>query len=243
MGAVRAETLNQKAPAGFRPMDHFPESQTVLIFAKPLPLSVFLSPPQTKMHSFYTASFHSEYQTMNETVNGLCMILQEAGHLSLPIPSYSPIRFHKGEPHGLVSLKHAAVEAGLGKMGKNTLLIHPTLGNITRLGGLMTTMPWPEDPLGKLPKPCPESCTKCMDACPVGALSPAGIDKTRCMVNCVEHILMPPRIMARLLKWTTAHSRFMTWIMDLLTISLFNSYGISCFRCLTACPHFPGNRI
>jgi hypothetical protein len=72
----------------------------------------------------------------------------------------------------------------------------------------------------------------------VGALSEDGIDKTRCMVNCVTHMMMPPSPVARFLRWTTRRSRFLTGIMDLLTVTFFESYGISCYQCLTACPFF-----
>lgn len=243
MGVASAARLNAKAPEGFRPMDHLPEAQSVLIFAKPLPVSVFTAPRQNKFHAFYTAAFHSYYQAMNETMNNLCLMLEDAGFSSLPIPSYSPIRFYKGEPRGMMSLKHAAAEAGIGTMGKNTLLIHPKLGNVTRLGGLLTTMPWPEsDKPANLAKLCPESCDKCIQACPVKALSEKGINKNRCMVNCVEHSMLPPYFIWRILGWFTAHSRMLTRMMDLITVSFFDSYGISCFNCLRACPHFPGKK-
>jgi len=241
-GVAAAEILNQTAPAGFRPGDMLPGARSVVICAKPLPLSVFQTPRNNGMYSFYTSAFHAYYQATNEAVNTLCLMLEDAGHQALPIPAYSPLKFHNGEPRGLVSLKHAAVAAGLGKMGKNTLLIHPGEGNILRLGGLITTMELPADGPGEFSRLCPENCRQCLDACPVGALSPAGIDKMKCMGNCIEHTLMPPPWILSTLRWSVRRSGFLTRVLDLLTLSFFSSYGVSCFACLTACPHFPGNR-
>jgi epoxyqueuosine reductase QueG len=242
LGIADAALLNRTAPAGFRPEDLLPGARSVLIVAKPLPLSVFQTPRNHKIYSFYTSAFHTYYQATNEAVNTLCLMLEDAGQAALPIPAYSPLKFHNGEVRGLISLKHAAVAAGLGKMGKNTLLIHPQAGNILRLGGLITTLDLPADGPGEFPRLCPKSCRRCLDACPVMALSESGIDKMQCMGNCIEHLLMPPRWILSLLRWPVGKSRFLTGLMDLFALSFFESYGVSCFACLKACPHFPGNR-
>lgn len=241
-GVADAERLNRTAPEGFRPEEVLPGARSVVILAKPLPLSVFQTPRNNGFYSFYTSAFHTYYQATNEAANSACLMLETAGHAALPIPSYGPLKFHNGEPRGLISLKHAAVAAGLGKMGKNTLLIHPEKGNILRLGGLITTMAWPATGPGEFPKLCPDNCHKCRDACPVGALSEKGIDKMQCMGNCIKHILMPPRWVLSAIRWPVSKSRLLTGLMDLFALSFFDSYGVSCFACLKACPHFPGNR-
>ncbi|ABW68392.1 epoxyqueuosine reductase [Desulfosudis oleivorans] len=241
-GVASADLLNQTAPEGFRPGDMLPEARSVVILARPLPLSVFQTPRNNGFYSFYTAAFHTYYQATNDAANAACLMLEAAGHAALPIPSYGPLKFHNGEPRGLISLKHAAVAAGLGKMGKNTLLIHPEKGNILRLGGLITTMDWPATGPAEFPKLCPDNCHKCMDACPVGALSEKGIDKMQCMGNCIKHTLMPPRWVLSAIRWPVGKSRFLTGLMDLFALSFFDSYGVSCFACLKACPHFPENR-
>ncbi|MDY6905562.1 MAG: hypothetical protein SWH61_12855 [Thermodesulfobacteriota bacterium] len=242
-GVADARILNEKAPEGFRPQEMLAGARTVLVAANPLPLSVFQAPRNNGIYSFYTAAFHTYYQMMNEAMNNLCLMIQEAGHAALPLPSYSPLRFHNGEPRGLISLKHAAVEAGLGKMGKNTLLIHPEAGNILRLGGLITTMEWPAYGTPQdLSRICPGKCDLCRRACPAGALSEKGIDIMKCMGNCIDHTLMPPIWNLRILRAVVKRSRFLTRFMDQLTLSMFANYGVSCFACLKACPHFPGNR-
>ncbi len=112
-GIADADLLNRTAPEGFRPEEMLPGARSVLIAARPLPLSVFQTPPNNGLYSFYAASFHTYYQAMNDAMNTVCLALEDAGYPSLPIPAYSPLKFHKGELRGLVSLKHAAVAAGL----------------------------------------------------------------------------------------------------------------------------------
>ncbi len=238
MGAASAEELNKDAPEGFRPKDLLPGAKTVLVFAQPLPLAVFLVPGDN--NNFYQRSSYTHYLIMDKLANDLSLMIQQAGYPSLPIPSYSPLRFYKGEPRGIISLKHAAAYAGLGKMGRNTLLINPEHGNVMRLGALMTEMEWPQYPVMNEKSPCPDKCRICEDACPVGALKDGHIDKTKCMGNCIKHILLPPKFMLPMMKRTVAASTLMTKFMELTSLNFFETYAIDCKACLKACIHFPG---
>jgi epoxyqueuosine reductase len=238
--AADADILNRTAPEGFRPMDFLPGAKSMLILAKPLPVSVF-TPDNDPAYSFYTRAFTTYYNILNEAANGLSLMLESGGFDSLPVPSYSPLKYNGGEPRGLISFKHAAAAAGLGKIGKNTLFIHPEYGNVLRLGGVITTMKWPSvRPPAEFRKLCPEGCALCVQACPVGALKDGTIDKTACMTHCVRHVLMPPRFMMRFLGSMMRRSRIISNFIELFTLNFFEEYGIRCVKCLTACPHFPG---
>ena len=83
-----------------------------------------------------------------------------------------------GPLHERVFAKHA----GLGWLGKNTLLLNSKLGSWFFLGAILTTLDIPPT-LGPAELPPPDlcgSCTKCIDACPTGAL--------------VEPYVMDPRL-------------------------------------------------
>ncbi|MBN1495762.1 MAG: epoxyqueuosine reductase [Spirochaetes bacterium] len=242
--AADAERLNQTAPEGFRPMDYLPGAKSVLLLAKPLPVSVFSS-ANDPGYSFYIRAFTSYYNLMNESANQISVMLESEGFASLPVPSYSPLTFYRGEPRGLISFKHAAEAAGLGRIGKNTLFIHPEYGNVLRFGGVLTTMKWPAVRSGQAGagKSCPEGCTLCIQACPVGALKGGTIDKTACMTRCIKHVMMPPRFMMRFLGAVMRKSTKLTRFMELFTLNFFEEYGIRCVNCLTACPHFPGRKL
>lgn len=72
-----------------------------------------------------------------------------------------------------------AERAGLGRYGKSTLLIAPKLGTWTFIGELFTTVELPPDPEAAF-NPC-GSCTRCLDACPTGALTEWQLDWSRCL--------------------------------------------------------------
>jgi epoxyqueuosine reductase len=69
----------------------------------------------------------------------------------------------------------------LGAVGKHTLLIHPRFGSWFFIGGVLTTLDLSSDAdVRRVPDLC-GSCTKCIDACPTGAIEPYSVDATRCI--------------------------------------------------------------
>lgn len=71
----------------------------------------------------------------------------------------------------------AAYLAGLGFVGKNGLLVSPAYGTYHFIAEIVTGL-WLE-PSAPVQEGCGD-CRRCLDACPQKALSPAGVDKSRC---------------------------------------------------------------
>src|SRR5580692_7139965 len=95
-------------------------------------------------------------------------------------PHEARIYADTGPVHERVFAKHA----GLGWLGKNTLLLNAKLGSWFFLGVILTTLDIPPT-LGAADLPSPDlcgSCTKCIDACPTGALvAPYVMDARLCI--------------------------------------------------------------
>lgn len=74
--------------------------------------------------------------------------------------------------------RELAARAGLGWIGKNTMMIHPRHGSWFLLGELFLSVPLPADP--PVPDRC-GTCTRCITACPTHALTPYRMDASKCI--------------------------------------------------------------
>ena len=81
------------------------------------------------------------------------------------------------------------VETGLGFIGKNHQLIHPTLGSMVHPGEILINASVPsanrQSPIAQL---CTD-CRLCLDACPTGALRNKVWDATQCIAYTTHHCL------------------------------------------------------
>lgn len=165
------------APDGFHPRQVMPDCKTVLVFGKRLPsgtVGCSVTGPYTVARDMIT-------DALDKVSVRLCDLLEQRGIAAAPVGSISPVKFDpaNGRSRGVISLKHAAVAAGMGRIGRNTLLVTPMLGNLVWLGAVLTDAVFSPDPVMD-GDPCPPECKLCIDACPVGALGAPEMDQQAC---------------------------------------------------------------
>jgi len=85
------------------------------------------------------------------------------------------------------------VEAGLGFIGKNHQLIHPTLGSMVHPGEIVinqSPIANSQSPIANSPSPIAcSNCRLCLDACPTGALRNELWDARQCIAYTTHHCL------------------------------------------------------
>ncbi len=80
--------------------------------------------------------------------------------------------------------RYYAEQAGVGFMGRNTLIIHPTFGSWFVIGEILSSVRWAarSGTDGAGVAGCPAKCSRCLRHCPTGALTgPGMLDARRCI--------------------------------------------------------------
>ena len=167
-----------EAPRGFAPTDIYAECKSVIVFAKRLPIGS--GPLQNSVP--YTFVNHMIMEKVDKLTFDLCLYFQELDINAIPIPSDDPYEYwiqEKQYGRAILSLRHAGFLAGLGVMGKNTLLMNQKYGNMIQLGAILTDLEIEGDPPATY-EGCPPGCNICIEACPVNALDGETVEQSLC---------------------------------------------------------------
>ena len=173
------------APAGHRPTDLMPECKSVVVFALKH-LDVFTVTRDLACQAYSQDIMNRE--TLHQAYR-ISRCIERRGFLAFPtVDSVSMWPFAEDKEHvaGCISLRHAAQLAGLGRIGRNAMLLTPEFGPRVQLGAILTDARLAASaPLRQ--NPC-NACDLCIKHCPAGALSApvppaeyAPVDRGKCV--------------------------------------------------------------
>lgn len=162
------------APEGYHPLDVWPECQSVISFACRFPTAAITCGSDV----VYTRVRNSITAKMDAIALDLCIEMEKRGVPCAPIPTNESQWDEKtGRFRSIVSQKHAAQAAGLGTIGRHSLLITPELGSMVWLGCVLCGAALEADPL---PESLCNDCGKCVEVCPANALESAEMAQQVC---------------------------------------------------------------
>lgn len=166
-----------KAPEGFHPYDVLPECCSVVTIA----VKFLAGTVKCKTTVPYYIVRNVLSERLDRMAVQLCEALEEKGAIAVPTGTIGPTEYDTktGRYRNIVSAKHCAAAAGLGRIGKNTLLVTPQYGNMVWLSVILTDLALEPDPVLS-GSPCPEGCNICAEVCPVGAVGEPELRQMEC---------------------------------------------------------------
>lgn len=182
------------APQEHHPDDILPGAKTVISLALHIPSGPFDGPATA-----YHRAMEVIHAQLDVVAYRIVRYLEREGGRAIAVPSDEPYRHWEAERmygRGDLSHRHAAQAAGLGRLGKGSLLITQEFGNRVHLVSIVTDMDLsPDDVLDW--EPCPPGCASCLRACPAGALNGEQV---------VDQALCRPVLLEQLPKGTSIES-------------------------------------
>lgn len=162
------------APKGYHPLDVLPSCKSVISFACRFPAGTLLC----NSHIPYTRVRNSITPKMDTIALDFCIELEKYGVVCVPIPTNeSEWDSNTNRWRSIISQKHAAQAAGLGTIGRHSLLITQEFGSMVWLGAVLCTQELEPDPLAE--SIC-NNCNLCVNACPVAALESLEVNQQVC---------------------------------------------------------------
>ena len=151
-----------------------PDAKSVVVFAMEIyPEVLDHSRPDKVMGEASTRDMlvpHMEYLNgrITKAAYDTAKTFRRLGFKSLPMP---PANHPTDQRYltAVLSYKHAAVAAGLGTIGRHSLLVTPQFGPRVRLGCLLTQAELRPSP--RISDRLCDDCNNCIAACPANALS------------------------------------------------------------------------
>lgn len=172
VGIASADSFKE-APEGVHPKDVLSTCESVIVLCCEFPRDSVNHDAAT-----YTSVRNEMTDKMNKLAKLISKEIKAKGYDSRAITSIAS-SWINGRNRGTISLKHAGVLAGLGRIGKNTLLVNDKYGNMIWLSAVLTSIPLVSDSLADYTT-CKAGCRLCIDSCPSKALGNELMNQRAC---------------------------------------------------------------
>ena len=189
-----------------------PGCQTVISLAYPY------SPEKPRTPDGFTMARYCEPKRKDYHTR----VREKAKHLALALKeSYPDAKFRVCVDSAPILERSFAYRSGMGFVGKNNMLIVPGHGSYVFLAEILTTALLPGGQAEPMKDQC-GNCTRCLDACPTGALEgPRRLDASKCLSYLtIEH----------------------AGDLDLKAGKRMNRCILGCDVCQEVCPFNPGEK-
>jgi epoxyqueuosine reductase QueG len=229
-GMTDASSL-QDEPPGYKPFDMLAQARNLLCLGMPVPRGVFKCGERSEWMYWRAANIY--YRNIDLILNQVCNIIEEKGDLAVPIYGCFPYDMKgKGDFWGYLSLVRMGEATGVGKIGKNGLLIRSLYGPRLLLGGIVTTAALPQMTWPKMEeKGCPEDCFICQEGCPVKAIDKSGkVDR----IACTKYSSKSP-IFSNFMRMGHMGHEDVQMINHLTAVDDHSMYR--CIKCVSVCPY------
>lgn len=208
-------------------LEFLPAACSVIVFGSEVPVAVYAMAAKEKTSEMYRIA-----EVLDATASSLTRRLNAEQFPSLPVPLLFPVRIVNDRVQGLVRLKQIAAIAGLGSIGKNTLLLIHQFGPRVVLSGVVTARPARKT--GRFKKPESQVCTgceRCIRTCPEHAIGLNGVDAFRCQTVSA----WVPEFLIPVAKWMLRRTLLLRIVTPLVPWIARNT-TMPCSLCVTECP-------
>ncbi len=171
----------EDTPDGFSPADFMPGCKMVISFAVSLGKGLVKVPPRLVYAHFNDINC---IKTDLIAFDASKKLEEQFGCTAVPIPCDAPYEYwdiEETEGKGLLSMKDIAVKAGLGTVGKSTLLLNKRYGSMLTLGAVLIDLELESDAYAE--DVCIKGCRKCIESCPVSAIGDNTVNQKLCRQN------------------------------------------------------------
>lgn len=165
------------SPKGFHPSDVYNGTKSVISIACRVSESSFLASTQIP----YTTVEDLALARVSQIALSIVLHIEKQGSKAILVPSepYDYWDAENMEGKGILSLKHLGFKAGLGYIGRNSLLCNESYGNLIKLGAVITDAVLVPDKISEGDM-CPDTCNLCELSCPVGAIENLKVNQKKC---------------------------------------------------------------